>query len=418
MNKVIIHGGGYVGLTGAIHLALAGFQAIIYDPDQTTVDSINNGKPRAGEYLGYIDADVQILVKDNKLLATSDYESIEHEKIHLLAVPTEKGDKPCMDIVKECILKLHNSIPHDGLIIVESTLQPGTIDSLYLPRVHKKDIHLAVCPRLDWFGDKEKNVATLPRIIGGVNPESTNAAYDVLKNICKDIRLTRHGIAEFAKAGQNALYFVQIMAAHQMAENFQNKEDMNEVLKLIGVHWRLPDLFLGPGTSGRCVSMGARYLIDAVDQGYDSLMEIALRYDLKWRHMVGDRLTRSIKGLNGKILVMGIAYRPDFSDFGYSAGLDISKYLLNYDWETYIHDPIIAPETLSKLGAVHTLDNSFDAVLLATGHTAYATLPEVVNFKKGSFVLDASGLWERYRERFKTFGVRYCRIGEKNWLNL
>jgi UDP-N-acetyl-D-glucosamine dehydrogenase len=423
INKVIVHGGGYVGLTGAIHLALAGYQVIIYDPDGHTVKTINEGKPRAGEYLDYIDADVKVLVKDNKLLATQDYESIKHEKIHLLAVPTEKGDEPYMGIVKDCILKLHTSIPHEGLIIIESTLKPGTVDELYLPRVHKKDIFLAVCPRLDWFGDKEKNVTTLPRIIGGVTEESRLAANELLTKICKDIRFAKsHREAEFAKAGQNALYFVQIMTAYQLAKLYQNDADMNEVLRLIGVHWRLPQLFLGPGTSGRCVAMGAKYLYGDNDFHFTdkTLLRCALDYDKRWRRIIADRVTHEFPfaAMTQKILVMGIAYRPDFSDFGYSAGLDIAKYLKEYGWDTYINDPIIPKETLDKLnvptGIVH---NDLDAIILATGHSAYSTLPETWHFmKKGLFILDCCGLWERYRTRFETYGLKYKRVGEKGWL--
>ena len=161
MQTLVVHGAGYVGLTGGIHAALAGYKVIMYDPDKNVVDAINAGKPKANEYLGYIDAKVEVLVSGNMLVATNDYASVQSEKIHLLAVPTEKGDTPCMDIVKKCILNLHTTVPDGGLIIIESTLQPKTIDSLHLDRVYTGKIHLAVCPRLDWFGDKNKNVGNL-----------------------------------------------------------------------------------------------------------------------------------------------------------------------------------------------------------------------------------------------------------------
>jgi UDP-N-acetyl-D-glucosamine dehydrogenase len=423
MQTIVVHGGGYVGLTGAIHAALSGYKVIIYDPDTNVVNAINNGKPRANEYLSYIDANVGVLVKSNMLHATNDYESIQSELYHLLAVPTESGDTPNMSIVKKCITNLHTTVPDSGLIIVESTLQPKTIDSLYIPRVYSNKIGLAVCPRLDWFGDKNKNVGNLPRIVGGVTPESTEKAAWVLGKFCTNTHKTNHRVAEWAKCGQNALYFVQIMAAHEMAKTFHSDVNFNEALKFIGLHWRLPELFLGPGTSGRCVQMGAQYINNIDSKRYMPILEASLHQDFAWRKLIGDVLTKGVSPKcsieSKKLLVMGIAYRANFSDFGYSAGLDIAKNLKEEDWNISINDPIIHHGILNKLMPVSTLNDSFDGVLLATGHDAYSQLPDnMINFKKGCFVLDACGLWEKYRESFRENDVIYCRVGDQGWIDL
>lgn len=426
--EIVVHGGGYVGLTGAVHFALKGVKVTIYDPDVYTVNSINSGEPRAKEYLGYINQDVKLLVDKGMLSATSNYDDVKEKPIHLLAVPTEKGDEPCMDIVKKCIVHLSNTIPHGGVIIVESTLQPGTIDELdgmvfWRFRHGEDDIHLVVAPRLDWFADSEKNVTNLPRIVGGVNENSTNKGAEILSIICKDIVKTNYKAAEWAKCGQNALYFVQIMAAHELAMKFDNV-DFNEVLKLISLHWRLPTLYLGPGTSGRCVQMGAQYINNAVNEMkyYSPVIESALATDKRWREKIASILVKKFDfadSLKKEILVMGIAYRPDFSDFGYSAGLDIAEILYQHSWTTCIHDPVVPKETLAKVTDIpfSELSNKFDAVLLATGHSAYKDLPLNPGlWTKGQFVLDACGLWELYRDTFEKYGVEYIRVGQKGWL--
>jgi nucleotide sugar dehydrogenase len=436
MNKTIVtHGAGYVGLTGAVHAALAGYNVILYDPDPKVVAAINSGKPRAGEYLGYIDDNIQQLVGEGKIVATLDFDFCVAHDIHLLAVPTEKNDKPFMDIVIQTIIKLAVAIPENGLIIVESTLQPGTIDRVYLSLHDISDkFHLAVCPRLDWFADKEKNLTNLPRIVGGYTPEATQKACEVLTPICKDLRPTNHRAAEMAKSGQNSLYFTQVMAAYKMAEMYQNFTDMNEVLRLIGIHWRLPNLYLGPGTSGRCVAMGAKYIEQGSPSAYDwnSPFAAALRYDTYWREKIGDTITKRYPFSDSqdiKILVMGIAYSPNFSDFGYSAGLDIAKYLHEFEWKVSINDPVISPDTLKKiagdipivdneLSSFYATENRFDAILLATAHDAYKDLPPIIRWKKGQYILDATGLWEKYRAAFKSLEVKYVRVGEQGWMNL
>ena len=430
------HGSGYVGITGAIHACLAGYKVIIYDPDQPTVDSVNSGSPRAGEYLGYIDQNVKELVANGMLSATTDFESIKHNPIHLLAVPTEKDNKPYMNIVKGVIQSLLTTIPDGGIVVVESTLVPGTIDSLKLSDSQKLRFHIAVCPRLDWFADSTKNLTNLPRIIGGLTKKASEVVAELLAPICKDIHKTDYRVAEMAKAGQNALYHIQIIAAYQMAKAYQGHVDMNDVLAAIGLHWRLPNLYLGLGTSGRCVSMGNRYITEGAesikgDNSYFtlSLFHKALDADHDWREVIGDFITKRFdleEATQIKILIMGIAYSPNFSDFGNSAGLQVAEYLHKYGWNLSIHDPIISDEVLGNATSVpvllkneHISYGNFDVILLATAHNEYKYLPQDIDYmwKKGQVIIDATGEWERYRIMFQTSGVTYIRVGEKGWLD-
>ena len=430
---LIVHGGGYVGLTGAIHACLAGYKVIIYDPDQPTVDSVNSGSPRAGEYLGYIDQNVKELVANGMLSATADFEAIKHNPIHLLAVPTEKENRPYMNIVKGVIQSLLTTIPDGGIVVVESTLVPGTIDSLKLSDSQKIKFHIAVCPRLDWFADSTKNLTNLPRIIGGLTKKATEVVAELLAPICKDIHKTDYRVAEMAKAGQNHLYHAQIIAAYQMAEAYQSHVDMNEVLEAIGLHWRLPNLYLGLGTSGRCVAMGTRYIIEGAKaiQDYPSLdiAEEALYYDKGWREVIGDFITKRFslyESTQIKILVLGIAYSPNFSDFGNSAGLQVAEYLHEHMWDVAVHDPIVPDVILGNATSVpvllkneHIPYSQFDVILLVTAHNEYKYLPQDIDYmwKKGQIVIDATGEWERYRIMFQTIGVTYIRVGEKGWMD-
>lgn len=419
MEDIVVHGGGYVGLTGAIHAALAGYNVTIYDPDQSVVDAINSGKPKANEYLGYINENVTELVKQGKLKATVDFFTVVLEKIHFIAVPTEKDDYPYMDIVKNTVLKLAANITPYSTIIIESTLKPGTTDEIL--EKFPDNIYLAVCPRLDWFADSEKNVTNLPRIVGGITDESTQKAIEILKPICKDIRPFSYRVAEMAKTGQNALYFAQIIKAHQLSINYYNFVNMNEVLKAIGVHWRLPNLYLGPGTSGRCVAMGAKYLEDGSRSTYVNgphypVFEEELDFDILWRDIIAEKLC---KQKLSPILIMGISYCPNFSDFGYSAGLAIAK-LCKEQTDTYINDPIVSHETLAKVTKLPftSLSKDMKCILLATGHDAYKDLPLNIDlWEKGQYVLDATGLWEQYRGVLTSYGIKYIRVGEKGWMH-
>lgn len=390
------------------------------------MDSINSGNPRAGEYLSYIDQDVKALVASGMLSATTDFESIKHNPIHFLAVPTEKDDEPYMNIVRGVMNSLITTIPRDGIIVVESTLVPGTIDSLKLSESQKNMFHIAVCPRLDWFGDKAKNISNLPRIIGGVTLKATEVVAELLAPICKDIRKFSYRVAEMAKASQNSFYHAQVDAAYQTAYDYQSFVDMNEVLDAVGCHWRLNKFYLGAGISGRCVPMGSKYLIQGARDinGYSNLSipKAALRFDDQWREILGDFITKRFdfaQSQTVKIMIMGIAYNANFSDFGNSAPLDIAEYLYDALWDVSINDPIILKSTLEKATKVpfDILGPDFDAVMLATGHDTYKYLPEHITWRKGQFIVDCPGLWEGYRSYFENRGVDYVRIGEKGWLD-
>ncbi len=219
--NIVIHGGGYVGLTSAVHYAWAGADVIIFDPDEVTVAGINNGNPRAGDFLSYLHKDVKKLVGTGKLRATSDFAEVKAMTVHSIAVPTERKGEPFDDIVSGVVLRLIHSIPIRSTIIIESTLSPGTVDAIL--RLTEKaagdDFYLAVCPRRDWFADATKNLNTLTRIVGGVTADCAAAAIKVLELVTPSnlIQITDYATAEVTKALENALLHVQVMFAHQFA---------------------------------------------------------------------------------------------------------------------------------------------------------------------------------------------------------
>jgi UDP-N-acetyl-D-glucosamine dehydrogenase len=429
-KEIVYHGGGYVGLTGAIHYAQAGFKVFIYDIDQKMVDDINAGKPRAGEYLGYIDADVQELVRTGRIEASTNFDELALKPVHFLAVPTEKNGEPFMGIVKESVSKLMLNMPKHGLIIIESTITPGTVKQIILDEAQKytyrkfgDEVFLVVSPRTDWFADKEKNLTNLPKIIGGVTPRCTEEAINIISAVCpiENIKPTSAGVAELVKSGQNALYFAQIVAAHELALAYPDV-DMNEVLRLISTHWRLPDLFLGPGVSGRCVPSGAKYIVDgAKTKSTTYLFEQLLEMEENWREHIADVITRQFEPTkyNANILVLGVAYRPNFTDTGYSAGLSIAKYLRDCAWDAFVHDSCVPFSQLEKIVGdipIAYPGPFYDAVFLATAHDAYLKLPELeYQWKQNQVIVDATGAWEKYRGVFEDRHSKYIRIGEEGW---
>lgn len=423
-GEMTIHGLGYVGLTAAVHYARAGWNVLGYDPDATTVAQVELGKPRAGEFLSYLDADVKALVKSKRLRATQDFDDAMMRQVHVVCVPTERHGHPYDEIAEGVMGRLLVAVPGDSVIMIESTLTPGFIDRLRAAhivmdyRLKRGTIHIAVCPRRDWFADPEKNLETLPRIVGGVTPECTKRACQIIGAVSKTIHVTDYRTAELTKALENALLHVPVMFAYQLAYAMPN-HDVAEALRLAGTHWRLTPLYLGFGTGGRCVPLGTEYLVRASGDRLD-LGVRALEWDRRFRSLIADIVE---KAAPRRVLVLGAAYRPEFRDMGLSPGLDVARALREKRIDVAVHDamwPRAELESLTGFPApsLSTL-KEFDVVLLATAHDAYRELPTLTKvWRAGQIVLDGPGAWFDQRSRLDAMGVLYRRVGEPGWLTL
>lgn len=419
MKTIVVHGLGYVGLTAAVHFAKAGWRVFGYDPDHATISRMRAGKPRAGEFLAYLDADVGALIDAGALIPTHALEDVVGEDVHLLAVPSERDGEPYMSIVADVVQRLVRD-PGSKTIIVESTLTPGTVDHIFRfdtdAPISLGQHHVAVCPRRDWFADQDRNLATIPRVVGGVTKACTAAAVEVLRTVSPHIEETDYLTAELTKALENALLHVPVMMAHELAIELPHR-NVAEALRLAGSHWRLPQYHIGFGTGGRCVPLGTRYLHRS------SLNEIAsLREAMRADHRARAAAALAVMHRGCKTaLVLGVAYRPNFRDAGLSPGLGVARELLQYGVKVTVADPMWSQEELEKLTgfSVQTHQHlvGFDAVLLATPHDVYqdprAFVWRVVG---GQFVLDAQGAWAAHASLLERSGIEYKQVGTPGWL--
>lgn len=428
IDEIVIHGGGYVGLTAAMHYAQAGVRVTIFDPDVRTVIGINSGNPRAGDFLNYMHEDLCKLLDTGMIKAVSTFTSITHCDVHSIAVPTERDGEPFDTIVLTSVNAILQSCTSaKPMVIIESTLSPGVVDRI-LATVQKLaglDFNLAVCPRRDWFADKTKNLATLSRVIGGVTPECTARASTTLEAVTpQDLHmLTTYDVAELCKALENALLHVQVMFANELALCLHDK-NVAEALRLAGTHWRLAPLHLSFGAGGRCVPLGTKYLNYAmVTSGYNPLVSTAaIKMDSAMRLCMAQQVARHMDTEEDRSLILGIGYRPDFKDAGSSPGLAIAEYLLQNKFPVSICDPLWAPkelESLAKGVAVAFQPNPvFKIILLATAHTVFLDLPKDPSlWMAGQYVLDGTGAWKKYENLFKQYGVEYHLIGEPGWIS-
>lgn len=422
-NKIAIHGLGYVGLTAAVHWAKAGWTVYAYDHDLRVIQALREGTPRASEFLAYLNADVAQLVADGKILPTRTFVATLECNVHSIAIPTEKDGKPWEEGVLALLHELVFSLNDANTILVESTLTPGTIDRLLMSidgagRDRNTLPDIAVCPRRDWFADASKSLETLDRIVGGVTPRATEVAAELISTVTKGtIHRCGYREAEFTKALENAWLHALVMLPTELMIN-RSDIDIARVMELASTHWRLPTVFGGAGCGGRCVPIATKYLLDASGPG--GILEAVNTTERHIRVHVAEAIARRVRDHRFKrVLVLGVAYRPNFRDAGLSPGLDVARYLRNdFGIETLVHDPMWTREELANLTGFEVSDPmslGYGAVFLATPHAEYASLPGELDWRSKPFVMDAHGGWSRFETFFEQSGIEYTRVGSAGW---
>lgn len=434
---IAYHGLGYVGLTGAVHFATSGnvAEVIGYDPDQDVVDAINAGKPKAGEFLHYLSSNEKHY--RSTLWATTDFSDTLAAQCHIIAVPSEKNDRPYMEIVESVVKRLLDVAPDNTTIIVESTLTPGTIDRIlttHRTRIDDSTITLAVAPRRDWFADPAKNLTNLERIVGGVNEASTLKAVELLSKVTDPTKILATGYreAELVKATENALFHAPIMLLHELALRYP-EANVAEVAKLASTHWRfasLGALYIGVGSGGRCVPLGPQYLAEGGTDYHMSLTMLGSAVSME--RTITELATSAIvrhaaefwvhekpnKSVMRPAALLGVAYRPEFKDAGMSPGLRLAKRLGN-SLPVSIHDPMWSEEELAGFGfPAISLNDAVrqDILILTTPHSLYIELPETMPFKGNQLIFDVHGTWADYKDVFQAQGSLYVQVGTPGWI--
>jgi len=285
-RKVAVWGTGYIGFSTMANFAAEGVVCVGTDVSERIVSTINSGKtpvPNMEYWLGF---DPKYLVDSGMMSATVEWKKLLTPEfaVHMVAIPTEKEDKPWDGALADVINKISVNAPRSTnapLVIIESTLTPNKTDRLVIPIIEKnglmvgRDILVGVAPRRDWFISPEKNLRSLPRIVGGTNPQTTTLMTEVLSIVCdKLVPAPDHRHAEIVKSVENAYRHMEITLANQLSLAYPNL-NMIEVLKLVGTKWNVNTYHPSFGSGGYCLG-AEEYVVATHDGGvqFESVREL------------------------------------------------------------------------------------------------------------------------------------------------
>ena len=384
-------GQGYVGLTLACAAADAGFTVVGIDADPTRVDDLRGGiltvpgvHPdafRAGLASGRMTFDTQ-----HDALADSD--------IILICVPTPLRDHtPDLSVVETACKDVARNLRAGSLVVLESTTYPGTTDEIVRPLLEisglsaARDFLLAYSPERIDPGNDEFLLRNTPKVVGSLSQEGAGVAALFYQQLVDEVVVVSSSrAAELVKLLENTYRHVNIALVNEMAMLCHEMGiDVWEVLDAAATKpFGFMSFFPGPGVGGHCIPVDPGYLAWQVrrDAGrqfriLEQAQDVNSQMPAYVTQRIGDALNEVGKAVKGaKILVLGVAYKPDVGDVRESPALMVLQTLERRRAKVAFHDPMVETVTFNGTTLQRSDLNSrtlaqADCVAILTPHTAY-----------------------------------------------
>ena len=387
-RDVAIVGAGYVGLPLARVFADAGKRVLLVDVDACRVAQLNRGESYiedvASETLGP-------LVTDGRVRATTDYDELRDADAILVALPTplSRQREPDLRILVAAAEEIAKRLRPGHLVVLESTTYPGTTREQVLPVLEMgsglragHDFHLAFSPERVDPGREDWTTKTVTKVVGGIDEGSTAAAVALYSSAIDVVHpVSSPEAAELTKLLENIFRSVNIALVNELA---QLCDRMNiDVWEVIDAAATKPFGFMplkpGPGLGGHCIPIDPFYLTwKAREYGfYTEFIELAGKVNESMpyycRSVVSQALNhlrqRSLKG--SRILVLGVAYKPDISDTRESPAVKLISLLHNAGADVDYHDPYVPSFTENgvEMSSVPLDAGAYDCVVVVTNHS-------------------------------------------------
>jgi len=389
--KLAVIGLGYVGLPLAVSFGKQKVAVYGIDVDKDKVKMLKNGKSYVGDVSN---KDIKGLVGSGYLNPTSNYSILKDADVVIICVPTplRKSREPDISYVLSVANEVKKYLHKGQVIILESTVYPGVTEEILLPIFEstrlkcEKDFYLAFSPERVDPGRKDYSFKNTPKIIGGMDNESTKRAAKIYNIICKNVvKIGSVRAAEMVKLLENTFRAVNIGLVNEIAQ-LCDKMDIN-VWEVIEAAATKPYGFMkfvpGPGIGGHCIPIDPLYLSwKAKSFGFttrfinlaDEINQSMQKYVVS---RIADCLNKHKKPINGSnILVLGVAYKKDVSDARESPAYEVIRLLLKKGANVTYNDPYISDFTvdgkkfLSKELKKELLKKA-GCVVILTDHSCY-----------------------------------------------
>jgi UDP-N-acetyl-D-mannosaminuronic acid dehydrogenase len=406
MKKICVIGLGYIGLPTACLFANANHDVVGVDVNQETIEKLNHRE------LPFKEKGLEELF-ENALSNMRFKREVEEADVFLIAVPTpldKEAKMADLRYVRAATKSISNYITDDSLVILESTVPPGTCERLILPMLGNK-AHFVHCPERAIPGNTIHEMIYNDRIIGSNEKEIGEVAKEIYSSFVKgNIYLTNLRTAEMVKVMENTFRDINIALANEFAQ-IAEESGVNiwEAIELANKHPRVNILKPGPGVGGHCIAIDPWFLVE--NSVRSRIVNLAREInDSMSRHVL--RLVKELGiGAPGTITVLGVAYKSDVDDTRETPALKFIKLAENEGYTVKVHDPLVKSFEYEILGLEEAVKDS-DCLVVITDHSKFKKIePEKISkLMRAKNVVDSRNILDR--ERWAEAGFKVKILGD------
>lgn len=428
MKKVCIVGLGYIGLPTAAVLANRGFKIHGVDVNRRAIKLINQGRPHI--YEPDLAEALKKAVFSRQLSADTRPDKAD---VFILSVPTPFKDhhKPDLTYVKQAAQSIIPHLRPGNLVVLESTSPVGTTEKiaewilaerpeLTIGKPGASRVFVAHCPERVLPGKILHEIISNDRIVGGIDPESTQLAAAFYSTFVEgNILRTNARTAEMSKLTENAFRDVNIAFANELS-GLCDRLDINvwELIDLANHHPRVNILQPGPGVGGHCIAVDPWFIVDAVPDEAVLIHTARIVNDNKPDKVI-EKIKQAARNFeNPQIACLGLSFKANIDDLRESPSVEIVKRLADQKiGRIYAVEPHInqLPDGLEKAGILFAdaeeAVNKADIVVILVDHDAFKWLRSKL---AGRCVIDTRGFLHRVpnvpREKPVLFASRIANV--------
>lgn len=372
---VTVCGQGYVGLTVSIAAAQVGHKVIGYDINENVILNLLNGKTKVP---GVSSDQIKSLMKVGNYKPTADFKDALNSDILILAVPTplDNDRSPDLSYLIQLLELISASFNGKALVINESTSYPGTLRKIILPILSSSntaEFKYASAPERVDPGNLKWNVQNTPRVVAGIDEESSEIAVNFYQTFCGNVsKVASPEVAEAAKIFENTFRQVNIALVNEFSEICQklNISAYDAINAASTKPFGFLPFYPGIGVGGHCIPVDPSYLsYIAKKNGITAnIIELANEINDAAPRKIALRIRDSFSGsLKGKrIQIAGISYKPGISDMREAPSIKLMSELRVLGAQVFWFDPLVL--TFENETSV-PLDPTVDLGLIVTPHS-------------------------------------------------
>ena len=391
---------GYIGLPTALMLAAHGLEVVGTDYNGELVQTLNEGKTTFKE--DGLEELFQEAV-DHGIQFSTNYQVTD---LYIVSVPTpynKKDKKVDARYVEEAVKSVINVCPKGAVLVIESTISPGTIDKYVRPVVEERgfiigeDLHLVHAPERIIPGNMVYELLHNNRTIGADSREIGEKVKQIYATFCQgEIIVTDIRTAEMTKVVENTFRDINIAYANELAKICRSDQlDVYEIIRIANKHPRVNILSPGPGVGGHCISVDPWFLVGDYP-GLANIILAARKINDSMPDFVLERIHDIMKETQmtdvRKVGLYGLTYKENVDDMRESPTLQMLDSMQRHLCGNLVkvYDPYIVEDVVPN--QMHDLKEFLDAVDLVVLMVGHDEIKKNMDQLKGKIIFDTRNI--------------------------